>query len=63
MLLGVAVIIGSSPIGIVVSGVPAGAHADRINARTINENTITFFILIFPLKVGVAANYKEFPIS
>ena len=50
-------------IGMDVLGVPVGAHADRVNARAINEKIITFFILIFPLNVGIATKYKEFPIS
>jgi len=31
-------------------GAPAGAHADNVNARTISEKIIAFFIFIFPLK-------------
>jgi len=51
ILPGVAVSIGSSPIGIVASGgAPAGAHAESVNARASSEKIITFFIFIFPLK-------------
>jgi hypothetical protein len=50
-------------IGIALSGIAAGAQADKIKARVINEKISNFFMLIFPLKVGIAANYKEFPIT
>jgi hypothetical protein len=36
-------------IGIVLSGLPAGAHADNINARLEIKNNSTFFIMV-PLK-------------
>lgn len=50
-------------IGIVLSGVAAGAQADKVKANTINEKIIVFFIRMFPLKVGIATKYKEFPTS
>jgi hypothetical protein len=34
----------------VLLGVVAGAQADKITARTINEKIIIFFILMFPLE-------------
>ncbi|GAB1469332.1 hypothetical protein MASR2M66_02080 [Chloroflexota bacterium] len=37
-------------IGIVLLGVAAGAQADKIKARAINEKIIVFFILMFPLE-------------
>jgi len=46
--------------GIVVTGVTADAHADRINARLTTKNINTFFILYLS-RVGIAAKYKEFP--
>ena len=50
-------------IGIALLGVAAGVQADIVKARTINEKIIVFFILMLPLKVGKAVNYKEFPIT
>jgi len=56
----VAVIIGLLLIGTVLPDVAAGVQAERINAKLTDKNINTFFIY-FLSRVGVAANYKDFP--
>jgi hypothetical protein len=50
-------------IGIVLSGVAAGAQADKIKAKLTAENINTLFIYFFLSRDDVAVKYKDFPSS